>query len=79
MKSYWQSVCCRTERDKIAVLSWFSPVCDNMKPESCEVLCDKITDSEKKIRATMIDVDGRKVLAKRTFGKTFSIKLKRLT
>ena len=74
-KSYWSGMCCSTERDKAAILSWFSPLCDDMMPEDCEVLCDEVTDATKKMRATMIAKDGRKLIASRTFGKRFSIKL----
>lgn len=76
-KSYWQGMCCSTPRDKGAIKSWFSPLCDDMEPESCDVLCDIETDRSKKVRATMIGKDGKCVLATRTFGrKTFSIHLK---
>ena len=74
-KSYWCGICCSNERDKAAILSWFSPLCDNMVPEDCEVLCNEVTEVTKKMRATMIDKDGRKLIALRTFGKQFSIKL----
>ena len=74
-KAYWGGMCCTTERDKAAILSWFSPLCDDMKPESCEVLSDEVTDATKKIRATMIDDRGRRFIATRTFGKRYSIKL----
>lgn len=30
-KSYWGGVCCETAKDKAAVLSWLSPVCDEME------------------------------------------------
>lgn len=74
-KSYWCGMCCTSEREKAAVVTWFSPVCDDMVPEDCDVLCDELTDATKKMRATMIDKDGRKFIASRTFGKQFSIKL----
>jgi hypothetical protein len=74
-RSYWSGVCCSTERNKAAILSWFSPLCDKMTPESCDVLCDEVTDATKKLRATMIDANGRRLTATRTFGKQFSIKL----
>ena len=74
-KSSWGGVCCTTERDKAACRSWFSPMCDDMTPEKCEVLTDNTTDATKKLRAAMIDQRGRKLVATRTFGKRFSIKL----
>jgi hypothetical protein len=69
-------MCCTTERDKAAVLSWFSPLCDGMTPESCDILSDDATDKTKKLRATMVDKQGRKFLATRTFGKQFSMTLR---
>lgn len=74
-KSYWCGMCCTTERDKAAILSYFSPLCDGMVPEDCDALCDEATEATQKLRATMIGKDGRKFIASRTFGKQFSIKL----
>jgi hypothetical protein len=68
-KSYWQSMCCTTPRDKEAIKSFFSPVCDDMEPESCDVLCDIETDREKKVRAIMIRQDGSKSLVTLTVGR----------
>lgn len=77
-KSYWQRMSVRTDGDRQAVKSWFSPLCDDMTPESAEVLCDKQTDREKKARAMMVDADGVKHIATRTLGgKTFSIAIRR--
>lgn len=73
--SSWGGVCWSTERDKAACLSWFSPLCDGMTPESAEILTDDMTDATKKIRAVMVDDRGRKFVATRTFGKRYSIKL----
>ena len=45
-------------------------------PESAEILCDKQTDREKKLRAVMVDADGVKHIATRTLGgKTFTISI----
>lgn len=77
-KTYWQSVSVDTEHSRDAVKSWFSPVCDGMRPEKCEVLCDVTTDREKKIRAVMVDKDGSRHQAVRTRGKTYSISIKPL-
>lgn len=77
-KSSWSGVCCSTEREKAACLSWFHPVCDEMAPLKCEVLSDSATDATKKLRAIMKDKRGRKFLVTRTFGRRFSIKLKPL-
>jgi hypothetical protein len=68
-KSYWQRMACRTERDKVALKSWFSPFGDDMTPESAEALCDIETDREKKLRVIMVDGDGVKHVLTRTFGK----------
>jgi hypothetical protein len=75
--SEWQGVCCTTTRDKEAIKSWFAPLCDDMEPDSCEVLCDIETDVSKKVRAIMVTKDGKRILATRTLGgKQFSISLK---
>lgn len=76
-KSEWQGMCCTTERDKSVVKSWFTPLCDEMEPISCDVLCDLVTDRSKKVRSVMVEKNGKRVLATRTLGgKTFSIHLK---
>ena len=76
-RSEWQGMCCSTARDKEAIKSWFSPVCDDMEPVSCEVLCDIETDRSKKVRAVMVGKDGARRIATRTMGrKTFSIHVK---
>lgn len=75
-KSYWMGVACRTQGQKDAIKRWFSPLCDDMTPESAEILIDKVTDREKKIRAVMVDKDGKRRTATRTKGgKTFSVTL----
>lgn len=76
-KSEWSGVSVRTDRDKVAVKSWFGFLCKDMTPEKAEVLCDVETDREKKIRCIMVDAKGKKFLATRTLGgKTFNISLK---
>lgn len=78
-KSYWQRMGCRTERDKIALKSWFAPFADDMTPESAEGLFDIATDREKKLRAIMVDGEGGKHAFTRTFGgKTVAVTVKRL-
>lgn len=67
-KSYWMSVITDTDAQKSAVLSWLSPLCDDMQVESAEILCDGKTDQEKKIKAVVIDADGRRRVATRTKG-----------
>lgn len=75
-KSYWQKMSVRTDRDREIVKSWFAGSCDGMTAESAEILCDKETDREKKLRAVMIDEEGTKYLVTRTLGKkTFSVTL----
>lgn len=76
-KSEWQGMCCTTEQDKDAIKSWFAPLCDDMEPASCDVLCDIETDRSKKVRAVMVEKTGKRLLATRTLGgKQFSIHLK---
>lgn len=62
-KSYWQKMSVRTAGDQKAIKSYFHGFCDDMTVESAEVLCDKETDCEKKLRAVMVDVDGTKRVA----------------
>lgn len=76
-KSYWQEMSVRSDADRQAIKNWFAPICNDMTPESAEVLCDKATDREKKARAVMIDADGVKHIATRSLGKTFYIDIKR--
>ena len=75
-KSYWMGVCTDTDHHKIAVRSWFSPLCDEMTVVSAEILCDAETDREKKIRAVMMDAGGKRHIATRTNGRNYSISLK---
>lgn len=75
-KSYWMGVSTDGEKSKAAVRSWFSPLCDKMTVESAEILCDVETDREKKIRAVMVDENGKRHIATRTKGRTYSISLK---
>ena len=78
-KSYWSGVACSTERDKIAIRSWFQPLCNDMTPEKAEILCDIETDRERKLRAVMVQKNGTRCLAERTVGvRTFSIRIKSL-
>ena len=77
-KSEWNPVWLGDDKSKTAVLSWFRPFCDDMIPEKAELLVDIDTDREKKIRAVMIDKDGKRRIAMRTLGaKTYTISLKR--
>lgn len=75
-KSYWQGMVCDGPRSHEAIKSWLSPMCDDMIPLKAEILCDVVTDKEKKLRVLMQNKDGKKLWAIRTFGKTFSITLK---
>jgi hypothetical protein len=75
MKSYWMPVNVRTVSAKRAVLSWFDGLCRDMTVESAEVLCDKQTDREKKLKAVVVDAQGNRRLATRTFGKTYTMSL----
>lgn len=75
-KSTWMPVSVDGEHSQAAVKSWFSPLCDAMTVESAEILCDNETDREKKIRALMVDKDGKRRWAIRTTGRNYSITLK---
>ncbi len=73
-KSYWQKMSVNNERDRGIVKSWFAPMCDDLTAESAEILCDMDTDREKKLRAVMVDSEGKKHVATRTLGgKTFVV------
>jgi hypothetical protein len=74
-KSYWTGVVTDTPGSQRAILSWLSPLCDGFTVESAQVLCDIATDREKKLKAVVIDGEGRRRTATRTFGKTFSVSL----
>lgn len=76
-KSYWMGVSTDTDRDKIAVRSWFSPLGDEMEVISAEILCDIETDREKKIRAIMQDNEGNRYVLSRTAGRNYSIARRR--
>lgn len=75
-KSYWMGVACSSDQQKAAVRSWFAPLCDDMIPESAEILFDIETDREKRMKAVMVDKDGRRRVAIRTKGRNYSITLK---
>ena len=75
-KSYWTPMCCETDRDRSAVKSWFSPLCDDMEPVEASILCDIATDREKKLRVVMRDKNGRRrvaVRSKRRSGWTITL------
>lgn len=77
-KSYWQSMVCETDSHKAAIKSWFGFCADGLTPEGADVLCDKETDREKKVRAIMVDASGVKFRLTRTMGRNFTIKSERL-
>jgi len=78
-KSYWQAVSLRTERDKKAILSYFGVLAEGMTPYKAEILCDKATDNEKKLRAFMTDVEGQKHQLERNLGRSsYSISVKKI-
>jgi hypothetical protein len=64
------TVSCDSDRDRNAIKSWFSPLCDEMSVVSAEILCDRETDEEKKFRAIMLDTDGKERVAIRARTKT---------
>lgn len=75
-KSYWQAMYVGSDSAKEAVKSWFDPMCEGMTPYKAEVLCDKATDREKKIRAFMANADGKHFKFERTRGgRRFSISM----
>ena len=77
-KSYWQAVYVDSDDAKAVCKSWFAPMCEGMTPYKAEILCDIETDREKKLRAFMIDDEGKHHKFERTKvgGKTFSISSK---
>lgn len=75
-KSTWMGVSVEGERSQRAVLSWFAPLCEGMTVEKAEILCDNETDQEKKIRAFVVDKNGKRHVAIRTKGHRYSISLK---
>ena len=78
-KSYWQGAYIDSDRAKDAVKSWFAPMCEGMTPYRAEILCDMVTDREKKLRAFMIDAENKHYKLERTCGgKTFSVSMKPL-
>lgn len=78
-KTYWQAMFVDSDNAKEAVKSWFAPMCEGMTPYKAEVLCDAKTDNEKKVRAFMVDDEGKHYKFERTRGgKTFSISRKRM-
>lgn len=75
-KSYWQRMACDGPHSREAILSWLSPVCDGMTPLRADILCDTVTDREKRLRVLVVDQKGVERWANRTFGKRYSISLK---
>lgn len=75
-KSYWQSVNVRGAGPQEAVKSWFGIMADETDVvNDADILCDKATDREKKIRAVLTNKEGDRFKLERTLGgKTFSIK-----
>lgn len=73
-KTYWQRVVC-DDRSAPMILQWFSPLCDEMTPTKAEVLCDIVTDKERKFRVFLTDKDGKKKVATRTFGRNYTVAL----
>lgn len=78
MKSYWQSVSIRSAKDQTAVKSWFG-ICvdDDDTITKAEILCDKETDREKKIRAIITSKTGDTFQLERSLGaRNFTISRK---
>lgn len=75
-RSYWQSVYIGDDRSCEAVRSWFAPLCDGMTVQKAEILCDIETDKEKKIRADVLDAEGKRWRVERTRGRNFTISMK---
>ena len=77
-KSYWLSIATDTDAARIAVKSWFAPLADDMTPYEADMLCDIVTDREKKLRAFMTAPDGGKHQFERTIRRNFSISVRRI-
>lgn len=77
-KTYWREIFIGSDNAKQTCKSWFSPLADDMTPYKAEILCDRQTDREKKLRAFMTDADGSKHQFERTTGRSFSISVKRI-
>lgn len=75
-KSYWQAVNVRGGGPQEAVKSWFGIMADATDVVTdAAILCDKATDREKKIRATLTSEKGDRFKLERSLGgKTCSIK-----
>src|SRR5690242_3813780 len=54
-KSEWVPMVCREKAHKDIIRTWFAPLCDDMTPESADVLEDVETGMTKKARARMVD------------------------
>lgn len=73
-RSSWGGMCCSTERDQNACLSWLGNMipAEWGKPFRADVLTDFYTDDEKKIRAFFRLPDGTMREVSRTLGRTRS-------
>lgn len=80
-KSYWQKMHIGGAKSQAAVKSWFGMCVDESDTvREAEILCDKETDREKKIRAVVAASDGATFRLERTLGgKQFTIKRSLLT
>jgi hypothetical protein len=58
-RSYWQAVSLHSSASKDALRSWFASLADDMEPYKAEILCDIATDREKKLRAFMVNREGK--------------------
>jgi hypothetical protein len=67
--THWVPMACFEQHHKDAIKSWFSPLCDDMTPESAEVWEDRRTGRTKKARAKMVDKDGKRFTAIRRHTK----------
>ena len=76
-KSEWSPIAAQTERDRIAIKSWFGILADGLTPYKAEVLTEIATDREKKVRAFMQNAEGKCFRLERTLGGRQSV-LKRM-
>ena len=79
-KSYWSGVCCSTDRDKMALRSWFNGLIDDCDILKADSLADSETDQDKKLRLHVRFPSGIEKIVERSFGaREFRISFKPLS
>ena len=74
-KSYWQKMAVDGDRAQEVIRSWFRPLAEGMTAYKAEVLCDAVTDREKKIRAFMTDAEGRHFKFERSARRNYTVSM----